>query len=355
MTSASEKRKPPRLRSPLVVRLLTLIRACCTSAAPWYVLRCFTQCELILVRFFKPQAVGKIGLCQDGGLLHNCPSDIAHWETRFVWPNKPHDPDFALSLGTGIISLSEDKSGIASRSLLRIFDACKQWLNAQKGYARYINSVPLESRSRYHRLNIQFHGPEPSLDDALKIPEMKDAVAHTVSQDQDGMIAILDAMIASLFYFELDGLPETRRGELFCSGHIYCRADLRADGLRYLYTRLRDTSSWFLVQGNPVKCVERIPKSLPPFKRKVGFRVKHDDELVTISIRGITRTSISISGFPTTVRQLVMCQRLDVVFGTVDHMVKEKPLPAIPRKRSRDDSQASRCNPKRACSSIYST
>ena len=215
--------------------------------------------------------------------------------------------------------------------------------------------MPLESRSRYHRLNIQFHGPEPSLDDALKIPEMKDAVAHTVSQDQDGMIAILDAMIASLFYFELDGLPETRRGELFCSGHIYCRADLRADGLRYLYTKLRDTSSWFLVQGNPVKCVERIPKSLPPFKRKVSFRVKHDDELVTISIRGITRTSISISGFPTTVRQLVMCQRLDGVFGTVDHMVKEKPLPAIPRKRSRDDSQASRCNPKRACSSVYST
>ncbi|KAF1363092.1 FabD/lysophospholipase-like protein, partial [Lizonia empirigonia] len=55
--------------------------ACCTSAAP-----------------LQPYAVGKIGLCQDGGLLHNCPSDIAQWETRFVWPNKPSEPDFALSL-----------------------------------------------------------------------------------------------------------------------------------------------------------------------------------------------------------------------------------------------------------------
>lgn len=306
-------------------------------------------------RFFKPHAVGKIGLCQDGGLLHNCPSDIAHWETRFVWPNKPHDPDFALSLGTGTLSSSEDKSGIASRSLLRIFDGWKQWLNAQKGYARYINSVPLESRSRYHRLNIQFHGPEPGLDDALKIPEMKTAVSNTVKQDQGRMNAVLDAIMASMFYFELDGLPAIRRGELYCSGHIYCRADLQTDGLRYLYTKLQDTSSWFLIQGNPVKCVERIPKSLPPFKRKVCFRVNHDDEVITISIRGITRTSISISGFPTTLRQLVRCQRLDSVFGTVDHMVKEKPLPAIPKKRSRDDSQASRCNPKRACSSIYST
>jgi hypothetical protein len=189
----------------------------------------------------------------------------------------------------------------------------------------------------------------------LKIPEMKAAVSNTVGQDQDRMNAILDAIIASLFYFELDGLPEIRRGELYCSGHIYCRADLQADGLRYLYTKLQDTSSWFLIQGNPVKCIERMPRYLPPFKRKVSFRVKHDDELITISIRGITRTLISISGFPTTLRQLVTCQRLDGVFGTVDHMVKEKPLPAIPRKRSGADPQASRCNPKRACSSIYST
>ncbi|KAF1359294.1 FabD/lysophospholipase-like protein, partial [Lizonia empirigonia] len=51
-----------------------------------------------LFTFFNPQTVGRIGVFQEGGLLHNCPSDIAEWETRFVWPNKPDNPDFALSL-----------------------------------------------------------------------------------------------------------------------------------------------------------------------------------------------------------------------------------------------------------------
>lgn len=227
-------------------------------------------------------------------------------------------------------------------------------MNAQKGYDRYINSVPLKSRPRYHRLNIQFHGPEPGLDDALKIPEMKNAVAKTIEQDEGRISAVIDAIMASMFYFELDEPPVLKGGKLQCSGHVYFRADLRADGLRYLYTRLQDTSSWFLIQGNPVRCVGRIPKSLPPFKRRVCFRVKHNDELITLSIRGIVNTSRSISGFPTTLKQLIKNQRLGSVFGTVDHFVNEKPLPAIPKKRIRDDDQGNRCNPKRACSSLYS-
>ena len=228
-------------------------------------------------------------------------------------------------------------------------------MNAQKGYDRYINSVPLKSRPRYHRLNVQFEGLEPGLDDALKIPEMKGNVARTIEHDEGRITAVIDAMKASIFYFELDDLPRLEAGEFQCSGHIYCRADLQADGLRYLYTRLQDTSSWFLIQGDPSKCVDRIPRSLPPFKRRVCFRVKHDDELITMSIRGITNTSKSISGFPTTLQQLIRRQGLDSAFGTVDHSVNEKPLPMILRKRSRNDYQEGRCNPKRACSSVYST
>ncbi|KAF2633018.1 FabD/lysophospholipase-like protein [Macroventuria anomochaeta] len=301
--------------------------ACCTSAAPW---------------FFKPQAVGKLGTYQDGGLHHNCPSDMAQWETRFVWPSKPDDPDFALSLGTG--TSSEEGISSTSRFLLRLLNCWKHGLNGQKGYDRFINSVPPKSRPRYHRLNIQFSGPEPSLDDALKIPEMKERVTRMIELEEGRMTAIFDAIIASLFYFELDGPPNLEAGEFQCSGHIYCRADLRADGLRYLYKQLQDKSSWFYIQGNPVRCVEHIPRSLPPFKRRVCFQVKLEDELISMSIRGITSTSQSISGFPTTVQHLIK----------IDHSLNEKPLPAIPRKRSRSN-QGGRCNPKRTCSSVYST
>lgn len=202
---------------------------------------------------------------------------------------------------------------------------------------------------------MQFHGPEPGLDDALRIPEMKKIVSKSVEHDKGRIAAIVDSIMASMFYFELDGHPALQDGELRCSGHIYCRADLQAKGLRYLYTQLRDTSSWFLIQGSPVRCVNRIPRGLPPFKKEVSFRVNHEDELITMSIRGITKNSRSISGFPTTLRQLIKSQRLDSVFGTVDHSVDEKLLPPLPRKRSGTELQGGRCNPKRVCSSVYST
>ena len=225
--------------------------------------------------------MGKIETFQDGGLHHNCPSAIAEWETRFIWPSKPDDPDFALSLGTGTLSeegvgtgiQSEDGVSITNRFLLRVWNSWKQWLNAEEGYTRYINSVPQKSRPRYHRLSINFDGNEPGLDDALKIPDMKKSVTRTIKLEEGRITAVVDAIIASMFYFELDGLPNLEAGRFQCSGYIYCRADLQADGLRYLYKRLQDTSSWFYIQGDPIKCVDYMPKNLPPFKRGYVFKL----------------------------------------------------------------------------------
>ncbi|KAF2849419.1 FabD/lysophospholipase-like protein [Plenodomus tracheiphilus IPT5] len=292
--------------------------ACCTSAAPW---------------FFKPQAVENLGTYQDGGLHHNNPADIAQWESRFIWPNK-EGPDFALSLGTGdSLPITDGGSWWKFRFPFRCFKSFMRSLHGEAAWRRFCNSLPLASRPRYHRLNIRFTGPEPSLDDATEIPQLKAIVSRTIETDKDTVTAVLDSMIASIFYFELDGLPDINSKGYSCSGFIFCRLDLPASGRRYLYNRLVETSSWFLIQGNPISCVQHVPKKFPPFKRRVTFHTDSLQESIAFSIRGITSTPKNLSGFPTCLAKLMTDQQFYCPFGTIDHTCGEKPLPAIPQKR----------------------
>jgi hypothetical protein len=294
-----------------------MFRACCTSAAPW---------------FFKPQAVRSLGTYQDGGLQHNNPASIAQWEARFIWPTK-YNPDFALSLGTGTSAVAADLGLTNSRFYVRVFKSFMRNIDGEDAWRRFYNSLDPNVRPRYHRLNVQFTGPEPSLDDALQIPDLKAIALRKIEDDKATMTSVVDAMLASMFYFELDALPNLDGGSYLCLGYIHCRLDLPIEGLRYLYDQLLQTSSWFLIQGSPVQCVQSIPKGLPPFKRRVSFRTESMDEVIGFSIRGITSIPKLLSGFPTTLAKLVEDQDLIKPFGSLDHKVSEKPLPAIPAKR----------------------
>ena len=57
------------------------------------------------------------------------------------------------------------------------------------------------------------------------------------------------------------------------------------------------------------------------------------DEVIAFSLGGITSTTTLISGFPTRLEKLIEDQSLVRPFGTLDHVVSEKPLPATPVKR----------------------
>lgn len=140
-------------------------------------------------------------------------------------------------------------------------------LDGEDAWKRFYNSLPAGSRHRHHRLNVQFNGPEPSLDDVSSIPDLKANVAQSIQDDGKAVTAVFDAIVASMFYFELDTVPELMKNRFHCCGYIHYRLDLSTNGLRYLYQRLLETSSWFLIQGNPIKCVQSFPTHLPPFKR----------------------------------------------------------------------------------------
>lgn len=214
---------------------------------------------------------------------------------------------------------------------MRLFESLMRNIDAEDAYKRHLNSKPREVRHRCHRLNIQFNGPEPSLDDASKVPELKMATHESILQDIVAIPSLINSMMASMFYFELDELPLPEADGYYCHGFIYCRLDIPPEGLRYLYQRLFETTSWFIVQGSPVSCVQNIPRSLPPFKRRVSFRTQSMAEVIAMSIRGITSSSVELSGFPTTLSKLVEAQQLYSPFGTVCHTVLEKALPAIKR------------------------
>ena len=221
-------------------------------------------------------------------------------------------------------------------------------LDGEDAWKRFFNSLRPEVRHRYHRLNVQFPGPEPSLDSAFEIPDLKANVLQSLEGNKATIQSILDGLIASLFYFELDELPLPTKDGFLCSGSIFCRLNLPKHGLRHLYNQLLAKSSWFLIQGDPVSCVQSIPQGLPPFRKQANFQVKRLDELVTFSIRGITHTIKSISGFPTTLEKLIKDQKLISPFGTVEHFVADKRLPLIPkRKYSVSHSRQASRNTKR--------
>ncbi len=297
---------------------------------------------------------------QDGGLKHNMPAKLATWEVKYLWPDRP-DPDLLLSLGTGTMLDAPNsphikgthmwsrmcESTMIGRFLKRLWKILMDSMDAQAAWVEFYNTLPLHLRHRFHRLNIQVPGPEPSLDDATRISELKDSTVQTVSLRTNAVTAVVDYMVSSMFYFELDALPKFDGHQYLCEGHIYCRLDLPHDGLFHLYDQLVATSSYFYVQGNPVRCVGTMPRNPPPFKKRVVFTVSRRDEVIAMSIRGITSVPRELSGLPTTLEKLICHQRLESPFGTIEHtgFGVEKPLPAIPCKRVRflrDDEQKAR-------------
>jgi hypothetical protein len=270
---------------------------------------------------------------QDGGLNHNNPIALALWETRFLWPEKG-EPDFTLSLGTGTNGLSSqiNTSPVKERFYVRLFKNYMRSLDGEYVWEKFIQTIPPPFRHRYHRLNITFQGPEPQLDDVASIGQLKSQTNASLQRNAT-LLAAMDAIWASIFYLELEDLPIIVNGHYQCVGHLCCRLRAPPQGRKFLYAKLFETSSWFIIQGRPTPCVPALPRAFPPFKRRVQFEVDSLDECISISLRGITSKPAVISGLPSSLRRLIQSQQLRAPFGRSDHCRAEKPLPQVPKKR----------------------
>ncbi|KAK1754174.1 patatin-like phospholipase-like protein [Echria macrotheca] len=253
--------------------------------------------------FFPPKYIKGIGTFQDAGPLENDPLVSALSELAALFP-LVEEPDFVVSLGTGEPKPSHDSPKAVSRNvwkngafprLCRLF-----WEKMRDKKVR----EAFQSHPRYHRLNVQFEGDEPRLDDVQSIPDVKLKV-----QDDPSVCETIDniarCMIASLFYFELDSRPQRLGG----------KPSEPAFGV--LFNRL-STSGQFWINGAPVADIQDDSC----FDNQGNFRIKveiNTDDRFTVTLKQDSSEPCNISGSPFSVRKLILLQGLCAVFGSPDH------------------------------------
>ena len=187
-------------------------------------------------------------------------------------------------------------------------------------------------RASFHRLNFVISSRYQGLDDPTVIESLQSQAMRYLQCGQD-LTSAVDALYASMFYFELSKMPKRVQGAYVCEGLIYCRLDMPSEGRQSFYTQLRERRAYFLVNGQHHACVDSIPRSLPPYQKLIRFTIDELDDRLIITLGNAVDRARNISGLPTTIRELSELQVLDAPFGRVDHDTCERSL----RKRKRAD------------------
>ena len=268
--------------------------------------------------------------------------DIAYWEKDVLW-SETKNVDFGIALGTGARKTSIFKHGpqspVRTGCVSRLLEAFLDSFDGEQEYIRFCNSLPKDIRHRFHRLNIPLQDKEPSIDDIEAIGDLEHSTEAFMQANPTNLVHVFDYIYASLFIFELDGMPDYVDGAYHCSGTMFCRLKQTEADRAYLYAWLTKHSAYFLVNGRPTVCCRRIPLGNPPFRCPLVFTVEKLDSVVGISVRGVTSRPMLISGFPQTVAQIIESQMLDCPFGRADHRY-DKVLPCIPSKRRTEETTA---------------
>ena len=238
-----------------------------------------------------------------------------------------------VSLGTG--KAPDHDPGIYGSSPwwrdLWFFRLCRAlWssIDSQEGdnriYRKELNSLQDELRTGkrrrrgdYFRFNVQFSGPEPRLDDASKIPEMKLLAREATLQSKE-LDRLARCIIAELFVFELESVPRKENGRYSCIGYILCCHRAGTPAFAALLARLTRSSAKFLLRGRtlPGSIRDRSSNARDGnFRKRVCFEVTSRQDLVSVHLREEKSESFSISGSPFSVDWLVKAQELKRPFG----------------------------------------
>ena len=282
---------------------------------------------------------------QDGGLGgHNNPINLALWEQDMIWSRQKKQPDCVLSLGTGfrrgpdLESQEEEKlSFFRARCVPRLFRSFLNFFVGESRWQELQNSLSPQVRDRYHRMNIEFFGDEPELDDLQAIPNLRQQARFQASSNDD-IKKCADNLLASLFYIKLNGLPQFDRTVFVCKGWIRCRLGPSHQALRALVSRLAITQARFYLDfEQAVFCTDpeshKAVEDGGAFSRPIVFKVRSLDDFIDVKIDGITSRARSISNCPYNIDTLIKDQGLNCVFGNRKIRKREKSQVAQPSKR----------------------
>ena len=249
------------------------------------------------------------------------------------------EPDFVVSLGTGELkkdhaSATRTPRAWKNKASPRLCRLALEKMRDQKVRQAF------QFHPRYHRLDIEFDQVEPRLDDVRSIPEMKSKVQADSSSSKT-VDNIARSMVASLFYFELDSIPEEIEGKSVGIGYIQCVLRKNSPAFSLLLHQLSLCSATFYL--NDFAIPGRFGDTScfgvdGNFYKRVELQVS---DRFTISLKQDYSESCNISGSPYSVCRLIRSQALDAYFGTAYHRKRKRvgSEDGTSRKRKRADSE----------------
>lgn len=154
---------------------------------------------------------------------------VADCERKLLWPHLANkQPDLLLSIGTGFDPTPKpdgDKQGRRTRAKRGALEFAKivlkiatqqieSSLNCERTWTDFLRSIQMQDEdkaAKYRRLTIQFPNDLPRLDQVDQMPRLKE-VTEKFCAENPLIDEIATKLIASLFYFRLDGASQATQG-----------------------------------------------------------------------------------------------------------------------------------------------
>ena len=251
--------------------------------------------------------------------------DLAVWESQRIWSSSTA-ADVVLSLGTGTKTDLQSPKAPHFRHVMndgfipRLYRSFISSLDGEHAWRDSVNRLDEIRKANYFRLNIQYPGEEPRLDDVGQIESLRRSV-HLQPTDTKDLTNILCALLAASFYFELGSLPVYRSGHYLCWGLLRCRNN--SQGVLESLNQLQMTQLDLIT---PTECLgplaeHDICSSCREYCKIVEFHVRSLDDVLDICVRFNDKPR-KISGVPHSIRWFIDRQHLDSPFGTSFHEAK---------------------------------
>lgn len=154
---------------------------------------------------------------------------VADCERKLLWPHLAQKhPDLLLSIGTGFDPTPKpdgDRQGRRTRAKRGALEFAKtvlkittqqieSSLGCERTWSDFLHSIQIQDEdkaAKYRRLTIQFPNCLPRLDQIDQMEWLKEKTEHFCS-DNPLIDEIATKLIASLFYFRLDGASQMVQG-----------------------------------------------------------------------------------------------------------------------------------------------
>jgi hypothetical protein len=272
-------------------------------------------------RFFPTKHIADVGTFQDAGLLVNDPVATAFSEAAIIYPSTPID--LILSLGTGKIPKAEYAQSLKVaaaplRAPFRVRDLV--WEKSRDQQVRQV----FAHHPRYHRLDHEVDR-DYGLDNVGHMLALKSAVENDASLSEP-INRVAGYAVASLFYFELVGLPKRSHTKFMGSGHILCSVLGKDPEFGTLLTQLSSSRAQFYLNGVPLNGIWTDQGFLDGdgnFRKRVDFKIEdHISIVMRIGDRSVD--IYEISGLPSTISNLIQAQGLKVYFGNRGHQKRKR-------------------------------